>query len=63
MTNSKAFSISGAGLNSWSGEMELVGFEAHDVALSVESLASGFWIDDMLAVCRYALCTVEQWSS
>jgi hypothetical protein len=33
--------------------MEIVGYEAHDVGLSIESLASGFWIDDMLAVCRY----------
>jgi len=28
------------------------GYEAHDVALALEALESGFWIDDMLVVCR-----------
>jgi hypothetical protein len=52
MTNSKAFLVPSVGLGSWSGRMEIVGFEAHDVGLSVEALAAGFWIDNMLAVCR-----------
>eukprot|EP00591_Stephanopyxis_turris_P000730 CAMPEP_0195512014 /NCGR_PEP_ID=MMETSP0794_2-20130614/4132_1 /TAXON_ID=515487 /ORGANISM="Stephanopyxis turris, Strain CCMP 815" /LENGTH=1294 /DNA_ID=CAMNT_0040639729 /DNA_START=53 /DNA_END=3934 /DNA_ORIENTATION=+ len=52
MTNTKAFLSPSVGLNSWSGRMELLGYEAHDVGLSVESLESGFWIDDMLVVCR-----------
>lgn len=38
--------------NSWSGRMELINFESHDARLSVEALSSGFWIDNMLAVCR-----------
>ena len=52
MTNTKAFLVPSVGLGSWSGRMEIVGFEAHDVGLSIEALASGFWIDNMLAVCR-----------
>jgi hypothetical protein len=40
------------GLNSWSGRMEILGYESHDVGLSLESLESGFWIDNMLAQCR-----------
>ena len=52
MTNSKAFLSAGVGLNSWSGRMELIGFESHDNGLSVEALESGFWIDNMLSVCR-----------
>ena len=52
MTNSKAYLNAGVGLNSWSGRMELVGFESHDNGLAVESLSGGFWIDNMLAVCR-----------
>jgi hypothetical protein len=32
--------------------MEILGFEAHDIGLSLESLESGFWIDKMLAQCR-----------
>ena len=32
--------------------MELSKFEAHDVGLAVEALASGFWIHNMLVVCR-----------
>jgi G8 domain len=52
LTNTKAFLVPSVGLSSWSGRMEIVGFEAHDVGLSIEALAAGFWIDDMLAVCR-----------
>jgi hypothetical protein len=32
--------------------MEVLGFEAHDMGLSIEALESGFWIDRMLAECR-----------
>jgi len=57
MTNSKAFLIPSVGLNSWAGRMEIIGFEAHDVGLSLEALESGFWIDQMLTVCR----TGQKW--
>lgn len=52
MTNTKAFLAPNVGLGSWSGRMEIVGFEAHDVGLAIEALEAGFWIDNMLAVCR-----------
>lgn len=52
LTNTKSYLNAGAGLNSWSGRMELVGFESHDNGISVESLSDGFWIDNMLSVCR-----------
>lgn len=52
MTNTKAFLSSGTGFNSWSGTFEIVGYEAHDNGLSLESLSSGFWIDNMVASCR-----------
>jgi len=52
MTNTKAFLAPSVGLNSWSGRMEIVGFEAHDVGLSIEALEAGFWIDNMMVACR-----------
>lgn len=52
VTNTKVYQISGTGFNSWSGTMEISGYEAHDVGLSLESLSRGFWIDNLLAVCR-----------
>lgn len=52
LTNTKSYLNAGVGLSSWTGRMELVGFESHDNGLSVEALSDGFWIDDMLAVCR-----------
>jgi len=52
LTNTKAYLNAGVGLNSWSGRMELRGFESHDNGLSVESLSDGFWIDNMLSACR-----------
>jgi hypothetical protein len=52
MTNSKAFLIPSVGTKSWSGRMEVVGYEVHDAGLALEALESGFWIDDMLVVCR-----------
>jgi hypothetical protein len=52
LNNTKVFLIPGSGLNSWSGRMEILGYEAHDVGLSLESLEAGFWIDRMLAQCR-----------
>jgi hypothetical protein len=58
MTNTKTYLAAGTGFNSWSGAMEILSYEAHDVGLSLESLADGFWIDDMLAVCRY-VCPFE----
>jgi hypothetical protein len=52
VTNTKAFLSAGVGFGSWSGRMEIVGFESHDCALSLEALSQGFWINDMLSVCR-----------
>jgi hypothetical protein len=57
VTNSKAFLVPSVGFNSWSGRMEVIKYEAHDVGLALESLESGFWIDQMLSVCR----TGENW--
>jgi len=57
ITNSKTYLVPSVGIGSWSGRMEVVGYEAHDVALGLEALESGFWIDDMLVVCR----TGEPW--
>jgi hypothetical protein len=51
-TNNKAFLTPSVGLGSWSGRMEVRGFECHDCALSIEALESGFWIDNMLVTCR-----------
>lgn len=55
MSNSKAFQVAGVGFNSWSGPMEILGWETHDTGLSIESRSESFWIDNMLAVCRYVL--------
>jgi G8 domain len=52
LSNSKAFLIPSVGLNSWSGRMEILGYESHDSALSIEALEPGFWVDDMLVNCR-----------
>ncbi len=52
ITNSKAFLAPSIGLSTWSGRMEIIGFECHDCGLSIQALASGFWIDDVLAQCR-----------
>jgi hypothetical protein len=52
ITNSKTFLTAGTGLNSWSGRWNVVGFESHDSGLSLEALASGFWIDNLISVCR-----------
>ena len=52
ITNTKAFLTAGIGLQSWKGRMEVSKFEAHDVGLAVEALQSGFWINNMLVVCR-----------
>merc|ERR1712176_969594 len=57
LTNSKAFLTPSPGLNSWSGRMEIVSFEAHDVALGIEALESGFAIDNLLVECRSG----EEW--
>jgi hypothetical protein len=52
MSNSKAFLTPGVGLNSWFGNMEILGFESHDAGLSINSLSPGFWLQNLLAVCR-----------
>jgi len=52
LTNSKVFMVASPGLNSWSGRMEVISFEAHDVELGMEALESGFGIDNLLVECR-----------
>lgn len=52
MTNTKTYQTAGIGLNSWSGSMEVIGIEAHDVGLSLAALEPGFWIDSLVATCR-----------
>lgn len=37
--------------------MEIVGFEVHDVALGLEALEKGIFIDDLLVECRSG----EEW--
>lgn len=32
--------------------MDIIGYEAHDVGLGIEALASGFWMDQMFISCR-----------
>jgi hypothetical protein len=32
--------------------MEVLGYECHDCGLSLESLSDGFWINNLLSVCR-----------
>jgi len=52
-SNNKAFLSASVGFKSWSGTMNVMGWETHDVSLSLESLSGGgFWITDMLSVCR-----------
>ena len=52
ITNTKVYLTASPGFNSWNGRLELIGFEAHDVGLSLNVLESGFWVDNMLVVCR-----------
>jgi hypothetical protein len=52
ITNSKAFLVAGVGIGSWSGGMEVLGYECHDCGLAAEALVDGFWIDNMVANCR-----------
>lgn len=51
-TNSKTFLTAGVGLNSWTGDMDVNGFEAYDQRLAIESLSDGFWINRMFVACR-----------
>jgi len=52
ITNSKVFLVGNVGIGSWSGKMDVVNYEAHDVGLGLEALVSGFWIDQMTVACR-----------
>jgi len=52
LTNNKVFMTASPSLNSWSGRMEVIRFEAHDVALGMEALEDGFGIDQLLVECR-----------
>jgi G8 domain len=61
VSNSKAFRIAGVGMGSWTGGLEVLGWESHDVGLAIESLSSaGFWIDSALIVCRYVLGAIAR---
>lgn len=57
LTNNKVFMTASPSLNSWSGRMEVIRFEAHDVALGLEALEDGFGIDQLLVECRSG----EEW--
>jgi len=57
LTNSKVFLTASPGLTSWTGRAEVSYFEAHDVALGLEALESGFGIDNFLVECRSG----EEW--
>ena len=57
LTNNKVFMTASPSLNSWSGRMEVIRFEAHDVALGMEALQDGFGIDQLLVECRSG----EEW--
>ena len=53
VSNSKAFLTPGVGLNSWSGRLDVVGFECHDCGLAMAALSSdGFSAHNVLAACR-----------
>jgi hypothetical protein len=52
ITNSKVYQVPNVGIGSWSGQMEVVGYECHDIGLALEALESGFWIDHMKVTCR-----------
>jgi hypothetical protein len=56
ITNTKAFLAAGVGLNSWTGSIEIIGWESHDTGLALESLSDGFWLDKALVVCRQVRC-------
>lgn len=38
--------------NSWTGRIEIIGYESHDTGLALESLSDGFWLDNALIVCQ-----------
>lgn len=38
--------------NSWTGRVEVIGFESHDGGLGVEALSEGFWLHNALIQCR-----------
>jgi hypothetical protein len=52
ITNSKIFLVANVGIGSWSGRMEVIDYECHDVGLSLEALEAGFWIANMVVACR-----------
>jgi len=55
--NSKVFLVPSIGIVSWSGRLEILGYETHDVGLPVMVFENRFWVDNMLAVCRSG----EEW--
>jgi hypothetical protein len=51
LQNTKVFLSAGVGISHWGARVEVVGFEAHDVALSISILGAGY-IHDGLIRCR-----------
>ena len=51
LTNTKAFLSRGVGLNHWGSHPEIIGFEAHDVGLSISILGNGY-IHNAYVRCR-----------
>ena len=51
-TNTKVYLTPAAAIQSWSGRLEVVGYETHDVGRALNIYANDFWVDNMLAVCR-----------
>jgi hypothetical protein len=53
VSNSKAFLIANVGLGSWSGRLDILGYECHDCGMSMEALSSdGFFAQNVLVQCR-----------
>eukprot|EP00934_Nitzschia_sp_Nitz4_P002604 Nitzschia sp. Nitz4//scaffold396_size11502//5699//11254//NITZ4_009037-RA/size11502-snap-gene-0.7-mRNA-1//-1//CDS//3329550271//2594//frame0 len=52
ISNSRVYQAGNVGFGSWSGSMEVHGYESHDSGMAFETLAGGFWVDNMHVVCR-----------
>eukprot|EP00934_Nitzschia_sp_Nitz4_P002884 Nitzschia sp. Nitz4//scaffold35_size145790//102540//106801//NITZ4_003043-RA/size145790-augustus-gene-0.122-mRNA-1//1//CDS//3329549163//2874//frame0 len=52
ISNSKVYQVANVGVESWTGRLEVVNYESHDIGLSLEGLEWGFWIDKMYVTCR-----------
>jgi G8 domain len=53
VNNTKSFLVAGIGLGSWSGRVDVYGYECHDCGLAMKAQSSdGFSARHVLAVCR-----------